>query len=710
MGEVERVTFENEETGFRVVRLTRVEGAEGRRKLTVVGSFQAVGPGTKVRVTGRLETNARHGEQLRAESLVALEPDTLVGLEKYLASGVIKGVGPAFAKRIVARFGMNTLKVLDADPGRLREVPGIGRGRVEEIRKAWVEQRELSNVMLLLQSHGASAGLAARIVKRYGERAAAVVQRTPYRLAMDVQGVGFKTADRIARAQGISGDHPERVQAGVFHELTTFSESGHVFAPRDVLGARAAEMLGVDIAHVESGIDALWASERIVVEDGEVFLARLHRAEVTCADCLVRLRDAPSQPLAAFEAALSDFEAARGLTLAPAQRRAIEAAAHRKLVVITGGPGVGKTTIVQAILSVAQRARLRVRLAAPTGRAAKRLAESTGHEATTIHRLLEVDARTGHFQKNDEAPLETDMLVIDEASMIDVNLGAALLSAIPTAARLVIVGDADQLPSVGPGALLRDLIDSGEVPVERLDVIFRQAGESGIVENSHRILRGEPPEGAKTASGDFFVIHCREPERAAQLVRQAVAERIPKRFGLDPKKDVQVLSPMHRGGAGTIALNALLQAVLNPTGEGIEVGSVTFRVGDKVLQLRNDYDRDVFNGDVGEVTAIQPTERSLTVRFDDREVAYESSDLESLALAYATSIHKSQGSEYPAVVLPLLTQHFVMLSRNLLYTGVTRAKKICVLIADPRALSLALGETRKEERLTRLADRLRARS
>ncbi len=708
IGEVERVTFESESTGFRVIRVGKLsgQGSEGRKLLTVVGTFQAVGPGTRVRVSGRIETDARHGEQLRAESLVALEPDTLEGLEKYLSSGVIAGIGPGFAKRIVKTFGLDTLRVLDGEPFRLREVQGLGETRVAEIRKAWIEQRALSNVMLLLQSHGASAALAARIVKQYGDRAAEIVQKSPYRLAMDVSGVGFKTADRIARSQGIKGDHPERCQAGVVHELGALSDSGHVMAPRGLLEDRAALMLEVDVGHVSAAIDALWASGRIVVEDENVFLSRLWQAEMTVAERLHELTTAPSKPLPLLEVALREFEAARKLELAPAQRRAVEAAGNQKVVVITGGPGVGKTTIVRAVLSVAERADLRVKLAAPTGRAAKRLAESTGKEATTIHRLLEVDAQNGRFQRDAESPIEADMLIVDEASMIDISLGAALFMALPSHARLVIVGDADQLPSVGPGALLRDLIESKSVEVARLDVIFRQAGESGIIENSHRILHGETPEGSTDPAGDFFVIECKDPERAQDLIQQIVVERIPKRFGLDPKRDVQVLTPMHRGPAGTILLNKQLQSVLNRSTAGIEVGQALLRAGDKVLQTKNDYDKDVYNGDVGEIVSVSPEERKLVVRFEEREVPYEKGELEALVLAYATSIHKSQGSEYPAVVIPLLTTHFVMLSRNLLYTAVTRAKKLCVLVADPKALSIALGETRKEQRLTRLAERL----
>lgn len=707
LGEVERVTFENEATSFRVVRLGKLEGAGERRQLVVVGSFQAIGPGTRVRVTGRLENDARHGEQLRADSVVPLAPDTLEGLERYLSSGVIPGVGAGFAKRIVRTFGMDSLRVLDTEPWRLREVPGIGEGRVEQIRKGWAEQRALTNVMLLLQSHGATASLAARIVKQYGDRAAEIVQKNPYRLAMDVWGVGFKTADRIARSLGLTGDHPERVQAGVLHELRSLSDAGHTFAPQGVLEERAAAMLEVEVEHVRAAIDALWASERVVVEESRVYLRRLYQAELTVTECVKALADAPSEPLPLLDEAVRDFERQRGLELAPAQRRAVEATGKHKLVIITGGPGVGKTTLVQAVLSVAQRARLRVRLAAPTGRAAKRLAEATGQEATTIHRLLEVEPRTGRFQRNAERPVEADMLVVDEASMVDLPLAAALLEALPVQARLVIVGDADQLPSVGPGAVLRDWSECGRIPLVRLDVIFRQAGHSGIVENSHRILAGERPQGASDPAGDFFVIDCRDAERAAQLVEQVVTERIPKRFGLDPVEDVQVLTPMHRGLTGTTELNRRLQQLLNPRGASLEAGGNGLRVGDKVLQTRNDYDKDVYNGDVGRVVAVKPEEGELVVRFDGRDVTYDRADREALVLAYATTIHKSQGSEYPAVVIPLLTGHFVMLSRNLLYTAVTRARRLCVLIADPKALSLALAETRREERLTGLAERLR---
>lgn len=705
-GRVERVTYENEQTGFRVIKLADVEGVSGT--LSVVGRFQAVGTGLSVRVSGEFVEDPRHGRQFRADTLVPMEPDTMVGLERYLGSGVVPGVGPGFAKRIVGVFGLETLAVLDRDPERLREVPGLGERRRQGIAKAWAEQRAQSNVMLLLQTHGASASLAHRIVKQYGERAGEIVQRSPYRLALDVHGVGFKTADRIARSLGLAGDHPERAQAGVLHELTTLVDSGHVSVPRALLLERAATMLEIGEDHAKAALDALWASERVVIENDCVFPARLHRAEVAIAAGVARLVAGSVPRVDKLDAVIAAYQRRTGVELAPLQRRAVELVAEHPVVVVTGGPGVGKTTIVRALLAVLAAVRARVRLAAPTGRAAKRLGEATRRQATTLHRLLEFEPRTARFQRCSTSPLDIDALIVDEASMIDVPLAAALIEAVPSSSRLVIVGDADQLPSVGPGAFLRDLIDSGRVPTVRLAEIFRQARESRIVENAHRILAGAPPVTSEPddPGADFFVIAQRDAERAAEVIGRLVLERIPTRFGLDPKRDVQVLSPMHRGPAGTQALNQLLQAKVNATGPFLESRGQRFRVGDKVLQTRNDYEREIFNGDLGVVTAVDAEKLTLRVRFDDREVECEDAELDSLTLAYAISIHKSQGSEYPAVVVPLLSSHFVMLSRNLLYTAVTRAKKLCVLVADPRALRVALSAERREERHTALRERL----
>jgi exodeoxyribonuclease V alpha subunit len=707
-GEVERVTFENEETGFRVVRVGQVKG---RGSVIAVGKYPAVGPGTRVRITGDFVNDPRHGEQLRVDTLVPVAPDTLVGLERYLGSGLIPGIGPGFAKRIVEVFGMETLKVLDDAPERLAAVPGLGARRAEEIRKKWTSQHAISNIMLMLQTHGASPSLATRIYERYGDRAAQIVQLHPYRLALDVRGVGFKTADRIAKSLGIAGDHPERAQAGTLHVLDSASDQGNTFAPRSELAERTAAMLEIDVAHIEAAIDALWAAERIVVEDDAVYTARLYAAEVAVANSLRALTSSPAAPLHGLDAAIHAFERDAGVELAPEQRRAVEAAARDKVVVVTGGPGVGKTTIVRAILSVFEKARLSVRLAAPTGRAAKRLSETTKKPASTLHRLLEYDPRLRKFTLDADKPLDADALILDEASMIDIELAQAVLSAVPPAARLVIVGDADQLPSVGPGAVLRDVIASGALPTVRLERIFRQAEQSRIVKNAHAILHSELPQSSERddPNADFFIVERRDPEEAQKTIVELVTQRIPKRFGLNPRDDVQVLSPMHRGPAGTQALNAALQAALNPTGPFLERRGIRFRKGDKVMQTKNDYERETYNGDLGIVDLVDVAEERLVVRFDGRPVTYEDADVDVLVLAYATSIHKSQGSEYPAIVVPLLTSHFVMLSRNLLYTAVTRAKRLCVLVADPKALRVALGETRREERLTRLRERLGAR-
>jgi exodeoxyribonuclease V alpha subunit len=709
-GQVERITYENEQTGFRVIRLGKLEGQGARgSSAVVVGTFQAVGPGMRVRVTGDYAVDSRHGEQFRATVVVPLEPTTLVGIERYLASGLIPGVGPALAKRFVKNFELATLDVLDRAPERLSEVTGLGRKRVDEIKQSWAAQRALSGVLVLLSTHGASHALSLRIWKHYGDRAASIVQRSPYRLALDVRGVGFKTADRLAASLGISRDHPERCQAGVVHVLGELSESGHVYAERSALVEATSGLLEVDAAHVESAIDGLYAAERVVVDGDGVYLSRLYRAECEVARGVRRLlAQKPSDSLA-VERAISRFERERKIELAPSQRRAVETASRERCAIITGGPGVGKTTIVRAVLAVLESEGLSVRLAAPTGRAAKRLAEATGHEASTLHRLLELDPREGGFQRHARRPLEADALIIDEASMIDIELGAALFAALPPSVRLLFVGDADQLPSVGPGAVLRDLIDSGNVPSVRLSEIFRQVAASGIVQNAHRILRGEMPESndPEDPSADFFIVRRRTPEEAAETVRELVTSRIPRRFQFDPRRDVQVLTPMHRGAAGTAALNEILQTALNPDGNAIDLRSQKLRVGDKVIQTRNDYDREVFNGDVGYIESLSVEARSLRVRFDHGLVDYDEGALDSLTLSYAMSVHKSQGSEYAAMVMPLLTTHFVMLSRNLLYTAVTRARRLCVLVADPRALRLAVDDTRRDVRRTRLAERLR---
>jgi exodeoxyribonuclease V alpha subunit len=704
-GEVQRVTFENEETGFRVVKVLENPRSE---PIVVVGVFGAVGPGNQVRATGNFE-DSKHGRQFRVDSLMVVAPETLDGIERYLGSGVIPGLGPGFAKRIVEKFGTSTLQVLDGDPARLAQVPGLKGKRLATITRAWSDQRRLSNVRLILQTHGASASLANRIVEKYDDRAAQMLERHPYRLAIEVRGIGFKTADRLAQSLGLSRDHPERVQAGVLHVLGHLADSGHVLATRAALAADCGRLLEVDEGHVQAAVDALWGAGRVVVAHDGVYLTHLEQAEREVAQHLRRLMRAPGRDLRGWERAIAAFEKSAGYALSLEQRESVERVAREKVLVLTGGPGVGKTTIVRAILHVFQSARLEVKLAAPTGRAAKRLSESTRQNAVTLHRLLEYDPHLHSFARNSRSPLDAKAVVVDEASMVDIELARSLLGALPDDGRLVLVGDVDQLPSVGPGAFLHDVIESRVVPTVRLNRIFRQSEASSIVENAHAILSGEEPKSDPPEADhpEFFVIQKRDAEEAAETIRKLVVERIPQRFGLDPRRDIQVLTPMHRGAAGTLALNQLLQRSLNPAQTGIEHKQEVFMLGDKVMQIKNDYEKEAFNGDLGRIVELDVDGVRLAVDFDGRVVRYVGRELDALRLAYATSIHKSQGSEYPAVVIPLSTSHFPMLSRNLLYTAVTRAKRLCVLIADPRALRLALDEQRRERRSTGLAERLR---
>jgi exodeoxyribonuclease V alpha subunit len=743
-GEIERITFENRETGFRVVKVV----VEGRRDLlTIVGTFPQVAPGARVRARGSIEVDRNHGEQLRVTSVTELAPTTLAGIEKYLGSGLIKGVGEVTAQRIVEKFGLETLKVLDEQPHRLREVSGLGGKRAEALVEAWQEQRSIRDVMIFLQAHGASPTLATRIFKKYGPKAVSVISGNPYRLAIDVWGVGFRTADRIATSMGITKDSLERMQAALLQALRDTTDQGHCHAIAEELNARAARLLAADeremetpspdiVARLDEALAALVRAAYVVAErpgslarasaddlrGAAIYDAAMHEAETRLARRLAALARVEKDDLRGFAEAVAAFEKESGTVLADEQRLAVEKAARCPLLVVTGGPGVGKTTIVKAILSVFDRAHIPTRLAAPTGRAAKRMSEATGREAATLHRLLEFEPKKNAFKRDAKNPLEAGALIVDESSMVDIWMADALTQAIADGARLVLVGDVDQLPSVGPGSFLRDAIVSGVVPCVRLVRIFRQAEKSLIVQNAHRINAGEAPvvpEPGDTSS-DFFVIDKRDPEEARRVILELVTNRIPRRFGLDPVRDIQVLTPMNRGPAGTVLLNEELQAALNPHGPSITRGKTLFRVGDKVMQLRNDYDRNVWNGDVGIVASVDQEEETLVVRFADggsssepREVPYDGGSLDELALAYASTIHKSQGSEYPAVVIPLLTTHFVMLSKNLLYTAVTRGKRLVVLVADPRALRLALtprdgaGENHDRGRATRLAERVR---
>jgi exodeoxyribonuclease V alpha subunit len=712
-GILERVTFINEENAWSVVKLV----VPGKKDVvTVVGNLLGVQPGENLRLRGRWTQDRKYGEQFKADGYVTVKPATLVGIEKYLGSGLVRGIGKIMAKRLVEGFGLSTLEVIEQAPQRLREVEGIGPVRSERIAKAWVEQKRIKDVMVFLQSHGVSTTFAIRIYKRYQDRSIAVVKENPYRLAIDIFGIGFKTADKIAGHLGISPSSPERAQAGVLHALGELSSEGHVFYPRPKLVDAGAALLEINHAIIDEAVNTLAEAGQVVMTpilggDGQgpdgvaVYLSSLHRAESGAAELGRSLLRSPGRPLTInIEKAISWFEERQRITLAPEQREAVRRAVTSKILVITGGPGTGKTTLVNGIIQILEKKGRRIVLGAPTGRAAKRMTETSGREAKTLHRLLEFDPKTMGFLRDCQRPLEADVVIVDEVSMVDTVLAYNLLKAVPPSCQLILVGDVDQLPSVGPGSVLQDVIRSGAVDVVRLQHIFRQAESSLIVVNAHRVNHGEmpslPPPGSKA---DFFFVEKNEPEEVLATLKVLIKTRIPDRFGFDPVNGIQVLTPMHRGLLGAMSLNAELQALLNPQGASVVHGSRLFRTGDKVMQIRNNYDLEVFNGDIGRIEALDETERTLSVKFDGRLVTYERADLDELVLAYACSIHKSQGSEYPCVVIPVHTQHYVMLQRNLLYTGITRARKLVVLVGTKRALAIAVKNDKTESRFTQLA-------
>ncbi len=749
VGTIERITFYNPENGYTIAQVT----PEGRSyTVTVVGNLLEASPGESLRLHGQWSTHPRFGRQFQVERYTSILPATAAGIEKYLGSGLIKGIGPVTARRIVRRFKLDTLRVIEEEPHRLREVLGVGKHRMAVIQRGWEEQKAIKEVMIFLQSHNVSTSHAVRIYKTYGDASISVVRSDPYRLARDIHGIGFVTADKIAREIGLALDSPQRVQAGITYTLSQMADDGHVFAPEEELIRESMRILDVPRPLVLTGIGHLATEKQVhaeplaeerpsdhgsasapgqeqayeqapeydphsvagLREQQAIYLVPFFHAEVGVTSRLARLLRTGASRLAFYQAADLDSVFAHlagqgGLQLNEGQRTAVSTALTNKVTVLTGGPGTGKTTAMRTVIRLLEARRLSYALAAPTGRAAKRLSEATEREAKTIHRLLEFKPQKGGFQRNEEHSLDADMVIVDEASMLDLLLTNHLLKAVHPESHLLLVGDVDQLPSVGAGTVLSDIIGSGVVAIVRLREIFRQAENSLIVENAHRINHGEMPRFSRSAE-DFFLFPAEDAERAANLVVDLVKNRIPRRFGFDPLEDIQVLSPMHRGAAGVGELNRRLQAALNPPAEGKPEerrGAQVFRVGDRVMQIRNNYDKDVFNGDMGRITALDRMNQACAVRIDDQPVHYDFSEIDELVHAYAVSVHKSQGSEYRAVVVPVLTQHYVMLQRNLLYTAVTRARELVVLVGSRQAIGRAVRNNQILHRHTALDARLK---
>ena len=740
-GSVERVTYYNPENGYTVLRLRpergKAPGLSREGLATVVGNLPELSPGEYLQLSGRWAHHPRHGQQFAVETCERALPASVAGIRRYLGSGLVRGIGPRLAERIVAHFGEDTLEVIEAEPERLEEVADIGPKRSILIARAWEEQKQVKEIMLFLHAHGVSTNLAVKVYKQYGDQALPIVQSDPYRLARDIYGVGFKTADRIAQALGLPADHPSRIEAGVVYALNEMVQDGHVYAPQNELSASAAELLGVSPELIQPALERLRQDGRIRpdalpftqeekaslgegkprvqdesrVRDGAataygtaaIYLTPLYYGETGVAERLNGLADAIPTRLSDLPPAFTILDPA----LTEEQGSAIRTALSHPVSVLTGGPGTGKTTCIRALIAALEAAHKRYALASPTGRAAKRLSEAAGKPASTIHRLLGFKPGEG-FTQDESNPLPVDLLVVDEASMLDLLLANSLLKALSPGTHLLLVGDADQLPSVGAGDVLRDVIASRSVPVTRLSVIFRQAQGSHIITNAHRINQGQMPLFPKRGE-DFFLFPAEDAENAAAWVEDVACRRIPERFGLDPTRDVQVLAPMYRGPAGVHALNERLQASLNPPGamkaEKQLYGQV-FRLGDKIMQTQNNYDKDVFNGDIGFVRAINPVDHTLTVEVDGRGVDYDWSEADQLVLAYAVSVHKAQGSEFPAVVVPLVTAHYLMLQRNLLYTAVTRARQLCVLVGSRRAIGIAVRNNKVAQRYTALDWRL----
>ena len=719
-GQIERITFTNEENGFTIAKV-KVQGQKDL--ITVIGNLMAPMPGEILDMRGEWARHPKFGEQFKVVQSKTRVPATVYGIRKYLGSGLIKGLGPVMAGRIVDKFGKKTLDVIENEIGRLAEVKGIAEKSIARIAKAWDAQKEIRDVMIFLQSHGVSSAYAAKIFKRYGQRSVAVVKQNPYRLATDIFGIGFLKADSIAKELGFSDDSPVRIEAGAVYTLRQLSEEGHVYYPYEQLVERCREILSVAREPVVQAIANLNTARQVVIEDlndnienfeynnKAVYLTRFHQCETGISNRLKALLSAPkltremdsTRAIAWVQEQLS-FQPAEN------QQAAIRGALDNKVMVITGGPGTGKTTIVKAIIKIFSTLKINIMLAAPTGRAAKRMSEMTGHDAKTIHRLLEYSIHQQGFQRNEKNPLDCDLLIVDEASMIDTILMYHLLKATPATATCIFVGDVNQLPSVGAGNVLNDMIASGSIAVVELNQIFRQARASRIIVNAHKINEGHLPAFDQSEifdpNNDFYFVEQDDPERVLEIILELAQRRIPQRFRFDPIDDIQVLTPMHKGVVGAVNLNAKLQSALNPGNGGVVRGDRTYRINDKVMQIRNNYDKEVFNGDIGRITDILSEERQIRISFDNREIVYEFSELDEIILAYAVSVHKSQGSEYPVVILPILTQHYILLQRNLIYTAVTRGKNLVVMVGSRKALAIGVNNNPTLQRFTRLRYRI----
>ena len=698
---VERITYQNPENGYSVLKV-KVKGYNDL--VTLVGNLLEVPVGSVLLCRGEWKVDKRYGSQFVAATWEETMPATVYGIEKYLGSGLVKGIGPRFARAIVQRFGTETIDIIETEIERLYEVPNIGRKRVAKIRESWEKQKDIKNVMLFLQGYGVSTAYAAKIYREYGKESIDKVRENPYRLADDIWGIGFKTADGIAAKMGYEKEDPRRCRSGILYTLGQLSDEGHVYAGEEQLVKTAGQLLEAGETAIRDTLAGMLQAEDLILDKDAIYLPPFYHAECGTSR---RLRDlAESTGRSLFDGLFdpSSLTAETGIEYDEVQLAAIRQAVTSKVMVLTGGPGTGKTTTTQGIIAALKKAGLRVLLAAPTGRAAKRMSEATGMEAKTIHRLLEYNPQDG-YKRNDENPLEGDALIVDECSMIDILLMNNLLKAVPVGMRLVFVGDIDQLPSVGAGNVLRDIIDSQRIPVVRLVRIFRQAQKSRIVMNAHAINQGRFPDTSNGRDTDFFFMREDDPERAAETIVRLVKERLPRAYRESPDR-IQVLTPMQRGVVGAANLNLLLQQALNPSGPSLGRGGYTYRQGDRVMQQRNNYDKDVFNGDLGYIREVDTEERTLKVDFDGKWVEYDVTELDELTLAYATTIHKAQGSEYPIVVMPVLMTHFVMLQRNLIYTGITRAKKICVLLGAAKALAYAVRNVSVLKRNTRLKERL----